>query len=168
MNTSHEDVSLYVRENEGTYRVATLEEAIQGAKTLLEPKVFGSEDTYFTEPGRCMDYVTLQLGSLPYEAFSVFFLTSQHRVFDYEEMFRGTINQTAVYPREVVRAALLRNAAAIVISHNHPSGQLTPSSADKLLTNQLREACRMVDVSVLDHILVAGNKAMSFAQRGLM
>ena len=95
-------------------------------------------------------------------------LDSQHRVLRTIELFRGTLNQTSVYPREVVKAALAANAAAVIFAHNHPSGVAQPSQADELLTRQLKEALALVEIKVLDHFIVAGNQCLSFAERGLL
>jgi len=98
----------------------------------------------------------------------VLFLDSQHRLLVAEELFRGTLTQTSVYPREVVKAALAHNAAAVILAHNHPSGVAEPSRADELLTQSLKQALALVDVRTLDHFVVAGNRVVSFAERGLM
>ena len=95
-------------------------------------------------------------------------LDVQHRVIKFDEPFRGTLTQTSVYPREIVKAALAANAAAVIFAHNHPSGAAQPSQADELLTRSLKEALALVDVKVLDHFIVAGNHALSFAERGLL
>jgi DNA repair protein RadC len=100
--------------------------------------------------------------------FVALFLDSQHRVLRADELFRGTLSQTSVYPREVVKAALAANAAAVIFAHNHPSGVAQPSQADELLTRSLKEALALVDVKVLDHFIVAGHQALSFAERGLL
>jgi DNA repair protein RadC len=96
------------------------------------------------------------------------YLDAQHRVIDSEELFRGSLTQTSVYPREVVKGALRANAAAVILAHNHPSGVAQPSPADELLTRQLKDALALVDVRVLDHFIVAGTQALSFAERGLL
>lgn len=121
-----------------------------------------------TSPGAVRDYLRLALGGLEHEVFLVLFLDSQHRVLKSEELFRGTLGQTSVYPREVVKAALRANAAAVVFAHNHPSGAAQPSRADELLTRNLRDALALVDVRVLDHFIVAGRHCLSFAERGLL
>lgn len=121
-----------------------------------------------TSPGAVRDYLRLSLGGLAHEVFVCIHLDAQHRVIDTQELFRGTLTQTSVYPREVVKAALAANAAAVILAHNHPSGVAQPSQADELLTRQLREALSLVDVRVLDHFVVAGNQALSFAERGLL
>jgi len=98
----------------------------------------------------------------------VLYLDARHALLAFEDLFRGTLTQTSVYPREIVKAALARNAAAVIFAHNHPSGVAQPSQADELLTRNLREALALVDVKVLDHFIVAGNQAISFAERGLL
>ena len=120
-------------------------------------------------PAAVRDWLRLKLASLPYEVFGALWLDTQNRLIEYDELFRGTLSQTSVYPREVVKQALLRNAAAVVLVHNHPSGVAEPSRADELLTRSLREALAMVDVKVVDHIVVAGlGNPLSFAERGLL
>jgi DNA repair protein RadC len=126
------------------------------------------EASALTSPGAVRDYLRLTLGGRPHEVFVCLFLDAQHRVVRVEELFRGTLAQTSVYPREVVKAALATNAAAVIFAHNHPSGVAQPSQADELLTRQLREALALVDIRVLDHFIVAGNQALSFAERGLL
>jgi DNA repair protein RadC len=100
--------------------------------------------------------------------FVCIFLDAQHRVIACDELFRGTLAQTSVYPREVVKAALAHNAAAVILAHNHPSGVAEPSRADELLTQSLKQALALVDVRTLDHFIVAGNALVSFAERGLL
>jgi DNA repair protein RadC len=119
-------------------------------------------------PAAVRDYLRLSLGSRPQEVFVALFLDAQHRVLRIEELFRGTLTQTSVYPREVVKAALGANAAAVIFAHNHPSGVAQPSSADELLTRRLTDALALVDVRVLDHFVVAADHALSFAERGLL
>jgi DNA repair protein RadC len=121
-----------------------------------------------TSPGAVRDYLRLTLAARPHEIFVCIWLDAQHRVIAAEEPFRGTLTQTSVYPREVVKAALAANAAAVIFAHNHPSGVAQPSQSDELLTRSLKEALALVDVKVLDHFIVAGNQAISFAERGLL
>lgn len=121
-----------------------------------------------TSPGAVRDYLRLSLGRRPHEVFVCIWLDAQHRVTAYEEPFRGTLTQTSVYPREIVKSALANNAAAVIFAHNHPSGAAQPSQADELLTRNLKEALALVDVKVLDHFIVAGSQALSFAERGLL
>jgi DNA repair protein RadC len=121
-----------------------------------------------TSPGAVRDYLRLALSTRNHEVFVVLFLDAQHRVMRIAELFRGSLTQTSVYPREVVKAALAANAAAVIFAHNHPSGVAQPSQADELLTRQLRDALALVEVRVLDHFIVAGNQTLSFAERGLL
>jgi len=122
----------------------------------------------FDSPGRVKDYLGLQLGNRPQEVFAVLFLDGQHRLLCLEEMFRGTLTQTSVYPREVLRRALTLNAGAVVLAHNHPSGVAEPSRADEYLTQTLKTALQMIDVRVLDHIIVGQGQVVSMAERGLL
>ena len=120
-------------------------------------------------PQAVRDWLRLKLAALPYEVFGVLWLDNQNRLIEYDELFRGTLSQTSVYPREVVKQALMRNAAAAILVHNHPSGVAEPSRADEMLTRSLKDALAMVDVKVADHFIVAGSvKPISFAERGLL
>jgi len=121
-----------------------------------------------TSPGAVRDYLRLAIGARHHEVFVCIWLDAQHRVIRFDEPFRGTLTQTSVYPREIVKAALEVNAAAVIFAHNHPSGAAQPSQADELLTRSLKEALALVDIKVLDHFIVAGNQAISFAERGLV
>jgi DNA repair protein RadC len=121
-----------------------------------------------TSPGAVRDLLKHRLAGLPHEVFVCIQLDAQHRVIAIEELFRGTLTQTSVYPREVVKAALRSNAAAVIFAHNHPSGVAQPSQADEILTRSLKEALSLVDVKVLDHFIVAGTSCISFAERGLI
>ena len=126
------------------------------------------QQTLFDSPEAVRDYLQLQLGSRPYEIFAVLFLDSQHRLIVLEELFRGTLTQTSVYPREVVVRALALNAASVVLAHNHPSGTAQPSRADEALTQTLKAALGLIDVRVLDHFVVTSTEAVSMAERGLL
>lgn len=126
------------------------------------------EEPVFTTPQRVKDYLQMRLGALPHEVFAVLFLDAQQRLIACEEMFRGTLTQTSVYPREVVKRALELNTASVILSHNHPSGVLDPSRADELLTQTLKSSLQLVDVRVLDHVVVGRTGALSFAERGLI
>lgn len=121
-----------------------------------------------SSPQAVRDYLRLTLSQLPHEVFVAVFLTSQNRVIVVEELFRGTLAQTSVYPREVVKRALAHNAAAVIFAHNHPSGEPNPSQADRALTKTLAEALALVDVRVLDHFIVAPSASLSFAEQGLL
>ena len=126
------------------------------------------EKTLFSTPQVVRDYLQLQLGSRPHEIFAVLFLNSQNRLIALEEMFRGTLTTTSVYPREVVIRALALNAASVVLAHNHPSGAAQPSQADEALTRTLKAALALVDVRVLDHFVVTASRAISMAELGLL
>lgn len=119
-------------------------------------------------PGAVRSYLQLLLRGRAQEVFMVIFLDAQHRVLATEELFQGTLTQTSVYPREVVKRALHHNAAAVILAHNHPSGVAEPSQSDQLLTDALKQALSLVDVRVLDHFVVAGSSCLSFAERGLL
>jgi len=119
-------------------------------------------------PQAVKDYLQLQLASKKHECFAVLFLDNQHRLLALEEMFRGTLAQTSVYPREVVLRALHHHAAAVVLAHNHPSGTVQPSRADETLTQALQAALALIDVRVLDHVIVAPGLALSMAEKGLL
>ncbi|MBL8403232.1 MAG: DNA repair protein [Dechloromonas sp.] len=146
-----------------------------GARRAVERAVQALEDSaiYRTEamtsPGAVRLYLKLKLAGLEHEEFHVLWLDAQNRLIAFDAMFSGTLTQTSVYPREVVKAALAHNAAGCILAHNHPSGIVEPSRADEMLTRSLKEALAMVDVKVLDHFIVAGNNApLSFSERGLL
>jgi DNA repair protein RadC len=139
---------------------------VQEALDLLEREVRNSD--VLTSPGAVRDYLRLLLGDRPHEVFAVVFLDAQHRVLDTLEMFRGTLTQSSVYPREILVEALARKAAAVLLAHNHPSGVAEPSGADQALTQKLQAALAMVDVRVLDHFVIARGELVSFAERGLL
>ena len=132
-------------------------------RAICEQLVLGES---LSSPQAVKQYLRMQLGRLPHECFYVLFLDVKNRLIASEEMFRGTLTHTSVYPREVVKAALACNAAALLLAHNHPSGTPEPSEADLLLTRALVQACGLVDVRVLDHFVVAGAKVHSFAEHG--
>lgn len=150
----------------GTAKAAKLVAGVEIARRLLREEV--THGSALTSPEAVRDYLRLSLASLPHEAFVVLFLDSQHRLLAADELFRGTLAQTSVYPREIVKAALSRNAAAVIFAHNHPSGVAEPSRADELLTQALKQALALVDIRTLDHFVVAGDRVVSFAERGLL
>ncbi|NRF71407.1 DNA repair protein RadC [Aquincola sp. S2] len=158
--------ALFVKDLLGDYQVAAEDEVIAEAKRVLERRV--RKCAPMSSPQMVQDYLAVQLSRLEYEVFVVMFLDAQHRLIEMREMFRGTLSQTSVYPREVVRAALQLNAGAIVVAHNHPSGEPEPSRADEFLTSTLKTAMQLVDVRLLDHMIVGGARVMSFAERGLL
>ncbi len=122
----------------------------------------------FDAPGKVKDYLRLQLAARGHEVFAVLFLDAQNRLIALEEMFRGTLSQTSVYPREVVKRALEHQAAAVILAHNHPSGAAEPSRADEFLTQTLKSALALIDVRVLDHLVVGRSDVVSLAERGLL
>ncbi len=119
-----------------------------------------------SEPARVKEYLNVLFAGQEHESFRVMFLDAQNRLIVCEELFRGTLTQAAVYPREILKAALRHNAAAVVLAHNHPSGISRPSQADRHLTDTLRQALALVDIQVLDHFIVAGRQSLSFAEHG--
>jgi len=146
--------------------VITDDKIVEQALQILASRLkFGAA---LTSPAAVRDYLRLSLGGREHEVFVCIWLDAQHRVIGLEEAFRGTLTQTSVYPREIVKNALAYNAAAVIFAHNHPSGAAQPSQADELLTRNLKEALSLVDVKVLDHFIVAGAQAISFAERGLI
>ncbi len=142
--------------------VAVLELARRALASQLQEK------TMFSNPQVIRDYLQLQLGSREHEIFAVLFLDASHRLIVLEEMFRGTLTQTSVYPREVVVRALALNAANVVLAHNHPSGTAQASRADEAITHTLKAALALIDVRVLDHFIVTSTEAVSMAELGLM
>ena len=142
--------------------VAVLELARRALASQLQEK------TMFSNPQAIRDYLQLQLGSREHEIFAVLFLDTSHRLIVLEEMFRGTLTQTSVYPREVVVRALALNAANVVLAHNHPSGTAQASRADEAITHTLKAALALIDVRVLDHFIVTASEAVSMAELGLI
>jgi DNA repair protein RadC len=150
----------------GPAKRAQFAAAIELVRRSLKEKL--KESSALTSPGAVRDFLRLKLATRREEAFLCVWLDAQHRVIDVQEAFSGTLTQTSVYPREIVKAALRYNAAAVIFAHNHPSGVAQPSQADELLTRNLRDALALVEVRVLDHFVVAGTQAVSFAERGLL
>jgi DNA repair protein RadC len=141
------------------------DELIQAAIAELESR-FNRNGPIFKDPNGVKDFLRLKIGGLEHEQFSVMFLTNRHQLIAYDELFRGTINAANVYPREVVKAALKHNAAAVVLAHNHPSGNAEPSVADVSLTDRLKSALGLVDIKVLDHMIATPSGIYSFAEKG--
>ena len=140
---------------------------IAQAKEILRRRVNDGR-RLFDKPQEVKDFLCINSAGLKYEVFSVMYLDSQNRLIKFEEMFRGTLTQTSVYPREVVVQALYYGAAAVILTHNHPSGVPEPSRADEALTQTLKAALALVDVKILDHLIVGGGGACSMAEKGLM
>lgn len=140
---------------------------IAAALTILERRL-RDPGAKFDSPKAVRDYCTIALADRDHEVFGVLFLDAQHRLIEWQAMFRGSLTQTSVYPREVVKVALALNAAAVILTHNHPSGEPEPSRADELLTHALKNALALIDVRILDHIIVGGVRTTSLAERGLI
>ena len=150
----------------GPAKRAELAAVLEIARRSLQSRL--QRSTSFDAPEAVRAYLQLQLAHLDHEAFAVLFLDAQHRLIRMETLFHGTLTQTSVYPREVVKRALALGAAALILAHNHPSGVAEPSKADELLTQRLTQALALVDVRVLDHIVVAAGHSVSMAERGLL
>jgi DNA repair protein RadC len=159
--------ALRARPGVGLAKAAQLKATLELARRALREEM-ASRDL-LSSPRQVRDYLRLKLAALPHECFMILLLDAQNRLLRAEELFRGTLTQTSVYPREIVKLALTHNAAAIILAHNHPSGVAEPSRADELLTQTLKQALALVDVKVLDHFIIAGNAPpLSFAERGLL
>lgn len=142
-------------------------EIVNQALEILEVE-FNKRGTAFTDPGVTREYLVLRFSEYEYEVFGVLFLDNQHCLIELDVMFRGTIDGAAVHPREVIRKALMVNAAAMIFFHNHPSGVAEPSQADQRITNRLKDAASLVEIRVLDHLIVGGVEVYSFAEHGLL
>jgi len=150
----------------GPAKRAEIAAVIELARRALVQQL--AERPVFDAPAKVKQYLQLQLGGHVFEVFAVMFLDAQNRLLKLEEMFRGTLTQTSVYPREVVKRALELHAGAVILAHNHPSGAAEPSRADEYLTQTLKSALQLVDVRVLDHLVVGRGEVVSFAERGLL
>jgi DNA repair protein RadC len=157
---------LLIRGDYDELRAATTAEIIAAARRAMTRRVH--RGTAMSSPRAVREFLAVKLGTLDHEIFAVLLLDTRHRLIDYVELFRGTINGASVHPREVVKLALARNAAALVLAHPHPSGSPEPSQADELITQRLKEALALVDIAVLDHVIVAGGETVSFAERGML
>ncbi len=144
----------------------TQDEIIRRALRILAGRIRTGE--VLSSPTAVRDYLRIALAQKEHEVFVVIFLDAQNRVLAVDELFRGTLTQTSVFPREIVKVALKQNAAAVIFAHNHPSGVAEPSRADEALTQTLKHTLALVDVKVLDHFIVAGGSVLSFAERGLI
>lgn len=162
LDTRTEDAALpYGADQLSDDAILNRAEAILTARCVRDGDVVSS-------PADARALIRMRIAALPYEVFGVVYLSTRHRVLGFEELFRGTIDSCSVYPREVAKAALLNNAAAVLFYHCHPSGDPTPSRADELLTQRLRDALALFDIRVVDHIIVGGTEILSFAERGLL
>jgi DNA repair protein RadC len=150
----------------GLAKYAQLQASVEMSRRALAEQMRQSD--VLSSPAAVRDYLRLTLKDRPVEVFAAVFLDAQNQVIELEELFRGTLTQTSVYPREVVKRALANNAASLILAHNHPSGVAEASQADRLLTQQLKQALGLVDVRVLDHFIIAGAQVLSFAEAGLL
>ncbi len=163
---SSPDALLMVRDGQGDYRPATPDQILEAARQVVDQKMpCGAE---FSSPAVVKEYLRAKLAGFEHEVFAVLLLDAQHRLIAYVEMFRGTIDCAAVYPREMVKEVLRHNAAVVLLAHNHPSGSPEPSACDKAVTQRLKDALALVGVRVLDHIIVAGARTTSFVELGLL
>lgn len=149
------------------YRFKSDDEVLTAAAKIMEAKK-ERMDWSFTSTTPVKQFFSMRLGHLEHEVFCVAFLDRQHRLITCEDMFRGTIDEATIYPREVVKAVLKNNAASVILAHNHPSGDLNFSTADRSITETLKEALALIDVRVLDHVLCAGPSAVTMAQEGIL
>lgn len=159
-------LTLLVLDEAGIPRDATAEEIIAGARAVLARSIRRGKQ--LESPRAVRDFLAVALGTLPHEVFGLLHLDNRHRLIEWQELFRGTLDGATVHPREVVKEALARNSAACILVHNHPSGVAEPSQADELITRRLKEALALVEVRVLDHVIVAGGELSSFAEKGLL
>jgi DNA repair protein RadC len=150
----------------GTVKYAQIQAAIELGRRYLQAELEAGDA--FTSPEQTREFLTLKLRAYPYEVFACLYLDNRHRLISFDELFRGTIDSAQVHAREVVRSALKHNAAAVILSHNHPSGVAEPSQSDINLTQELKKALRLVDVRVLDHLIIGSGEAISLAERGLL
>jgi len=160
------DVTLLVRDGRGRYRPASTNQILEAARQVIDQKV--QRGAAFTSPDTVKNYLRTKLAGFEHEVFATLFLDSQHRLIEYVELFRGTIDGASVHPREVVKEALRLNTAAVIFAHNHPSRNPEPSHADTSITSRLKDALALVDVRTLDHVIVGGMDTVSFAERGLL
>lgn len=143
------------------------DEVIAAAIEFVEEKAVYTTAT-LENPNDTKDLLRLRIGDKEREVFCVLYLNSQHNLIEVDELFTGTIDGAAVYPREIAKGALVRNAAAVILGHNHPSGMTDPSAADKRITERITSALALLDIRVLDHVIVSTNSSFSFAEQGLM
>ena len=150
----------------GPAKYAHLQAVLEIGQRFLGESIAAGEP--LTDPEKARHYLAAKLRDWPYEVFCCLYLDTRHRVLAFDELFRGTINGAAVYPRELVKQGLARNAAAVILVHNHPSGVAEPSKADKALTQRVSEALDLVDIRVLDHLVIGDGEMTSFSERGLI
>ena len=157
--------TLFVRES-SRYAPAGADQVLQAAQEIVDARM--ARGASFKDPAVACEFFRDKLGHREREVFAAVMLDSRHRLIDYVELFMGTIDGAEVHPREVARQALRLNAAALIVAHNHPSGELDPSAGDRAVTARLKQALALIDVRLLDHIIVGGRHSLSMAARGLL
>lgn len=163
INKTHQiDQNLSDKQHEGISE----SQILSWAESILEQRF--KRSNYITSPSSTRDYLNVALTDKEREMFGIIYLDTQHGVIDFEILFYGTIDSAAVYPREIVKSALMQNAAAVILAHNHPSGVAEPSQADERITERIIAALKTVDIRVLDHLIVGSTGTVSFAERGLI
>ncbi len=159
-------MKMYVKDGRETYRVASETEVLDSAKSVYRRRF--KRGTTIRKPSDSLDLIRSEIGHLEHEVFAVAFLDNRHRLISFDHLFRGTNDGTSVHPRECLKDALKYNSAAVVLAHNHPSGQAAASQADERITSRLKKVFELVDIRILDHIIVAGEDSFSFAEHGLL
>ena len=158
--------NLFIHGADGIAEPASSAQILAAAQQVLAHRV--RRGASLTSPQKVREYLAVRLGPLDHEIFCIILCDKRHRVIEYVELFRGTIDGASVYPREVVKLALEKGAATCLLVHNHPSAVADPSQADEMITKRLSEARALIDVRILDHLIVAGSNVLSFAERGLL
>ena len=161
-----EEATPYATESPETEARNINDATIAHALSILRDRMLPKNAPTLSSPEQTRAFLNLELGELDYESFCILHLDQQHRVLKFEHLFRGTLTQGAVYPREVLKATLDNNSAAVIFAHNHPSGVPKPSGADDAITERLKEALALIDVRVLDHIIIGGADSYSYAEQG--
>jgi len=157
---------LYIRDERGEFIPADGEAVVAAAKAHLSRRV--RRGATLSSPGSVREYLAVKLGALDYEVFGLILVDARHRVLEYVELFRGTIDGASVHPREVVKLVIEKGASAVVAVHNHPSGVKDQSRADEAITRRIKDCLALIDVRLLDHLVVAGPEVLSFAESGLL
>lgn len=161
-------MNTFILDQQGKYQRTTPEQVLEEARQILELSLAKPDNTAFSSPDATKQFLKLKLAQAEREIFACLFLDNRHRLIEYQELFFGTIDGASVHPREVVKAALKLNAAAVILAHNHPSGVAEPSKADESITQRLKDALALVDIRVLDHLIIGTDEPVSFAERGLL
>lgn len=165
-NAPRDPEPLFTRVNDNHYVPATPSVIVDNALAIANQGM--KPGTAMTAPAATREFLRVRLAPLDYEVFATLFLDNRHRLLEYRELFRGTVDGASVHPREVVKEALQLNAAAVIFAHNHPSGVSEASQADELITRRLRDALALIDIRVLDHLIVGSGSMISFAEKGLL